>query len=506
MYEDGSKKINFNWGSLAIKLAILAVIIFIICFIITKLTGNKSNSTSTLAISNNDYITNITSMKDAAFEYFTPSKLPENIGGTERLTLSEMLNQKLLIDFTNDGDTCDIDSSYIQATKTADGNYALKISLDCGDKSDFIITTIEEQSCVIDGNCNETTNTDVVINDDEKTNDTNTNNNDNNNSNSSNNSNTNSGSSSTTTTGSSSNTSNKVTTTVKTTVNIKISCSINGCTTSKPSEPSKPSKPIEPEDPTPDTPEDPDKDDTTNDEKTKYYKLVKWSDWEEGYSSKSNTENKKETVTTYDYCEYTDKTYYTTSWVSASKSSQNYNYEIELQNIDARDIVDNEISITDKSYFSSSTTDYKKYMDQTNALHMTGNVSSHNINISSASAFRNSSLTENNFNYAISSLYKDGNSYKTLVTINYRNSNGVSRYYANNIGSYIYFVPLKFTVTYVDEDDCTRDTYENRNDYKGYYRTNKDTESIWYHRTATYKWSTNKNLSGWDYTGEYEYR
>lgn len=497
MYEDGNRKLNFNWGSLAIKLAILAVIVFIICFIITKINGNKSANKSTLAVGDTEYINNITAMKDAAFEYFTSSKLPENIGETERLTLSEMLNQKLLIDFTNDGDICDIDSSYIQATKTADNNYALKISLDCGDKSDFIITTIEEQSCTIENNCNEKPNTDVVINDDTTEN---TNNSSNNNSSNNNANNGSSNNNTTTTSGSSSSasTSSKVTTTVKTTVSIKITCSALGCSPSKPTEPDKPSTPANPDDNTPD--------EKPTEEKTKYYKLVKWSDWEEGYSTKSNTENKKETVTTYDYCKYTDKTYYTTSWVSASRNSQNYNYELTLQNIDARDIVDNEIQITDRSYFSSSTTDYQKYINQTNDLYMTGNVSTHNIKISNASTFRSSSLTENNFNYAISNLYKEGNSYKTLVTINYRNNNGVNRYYASNINSYIYFVPLKFTVSYVDENDCTRDTYDNRNDYKGYYKTNKDTETIWYHKTATYKWSTNKNLSGWDYTGEYEYR
>ena len=62
----------------------------------------------------NEYITNINTMKDAAFEYFTVSKLPENIGGTAELTLGQMVNQKLLIDFTNDGDICDLDESYIE--------------------------------------------------------------------------------------------------------------------------------------------------------------------------------------------------------------------------------------------------------------------------------------------------------------------------------------------------------------------------------------------------------
>ena len=188
MYEEGNRKINFNWGSLAIKLGIIAVIVFIICLIITKVSNKDGSGKTLFAMGDTEYITNITSMKDAAFEYFTPSKLPENIGETQKLTLAQMINQKLLIDFTNDGETCDINNSYIQATKTADNNYALKVSLDCGEKSDFIVTTIEQAECVVNGNCNNnTTNNDVVIDDDEdeKPSNDNTNNGSSNNSNSS---------------------------------------------------------------------------------------------------------------------------------------------------------------------------------------------------------------------------------------------------------------------------------------------------------------------------------
>ena len=231
MYEEGNRKLSFNWAGLAIKLVILAVVVFVVCLIVTRFTGGKNNSSNSLAMGNTEYITNITAMKDAAFEYFTPSKLPENVGGTEKLTLSQMLNQKLLIDFTEDGDVCDINSSYVQTTKTADGNYALKVSLDCGEKSDFIVTTIEENTCT-NGTCNNnTTNTDVVVDDtpSDTNNDTNTGSNNNSNTNTNTNTNTSSGSSTTTTTGGSTSTSGKVTTTVKTTVNIKISCSSIGC-------------------------------------------------------------------------------------------------------------------------------------------------------------------------------------------------------------------------------------------------------------------------------------
>ena len=47
MYEEGNKKLSLDWGSLAIKLVILAVVVFIICLIITKVVGGKNNSSNT---------------------------------------------------------------------------------------------------------------------------------------------------------------------------------------------------------------------------------------------------------------------------------------------------------------------------------------------------------------------------------------------------------------------------------------------------------------------------
>ena len=98
MYEEGNRRLSIDWGSLAIKIVILAVIVFLSGWIFIRVTGNKvSGKSTTLAGGNTEYITNITAMKSAAFEYFTPSKLPATVGGTEKISLSQMVNQKLLV-------------------------------------------------------------------------------------------------------------------------------------------------------------------------------------------------------------------------------------------------------------------------------------------------------------------------------------------------------------------------------------------------------------------------
>lgn len=486
MYEEGNKNLSLNWGSLIIKLVILAVIVFLAGFIFTKVSGNKSNA-NTLASSNSDYITNIGAMKTAAFEYFTKSKLPEKVGGTEKLTLAQMINQKLLIDFTNDGKVCDTNSSYVQATKTADGNYALKVSLTCGKQSDFIVTTIESaDTCSSSDTCKDNaTNSDVVI-------DTTTNNNgkvDNNKTttkgNSTSSSTNNSYTSSSTGSSSSSSTKSTTTTVVKTTVTVSVSC--GSCcfdcgTTPTPTPTPNP-------EPTP--------------SKVRYYKYRKWSEWSDGYSNEKEAENKSTELVTYNYCKVDNKTVYSTSWVGSSSKSTSYNYELQMLNI-PENVNDLKIDRNSISYFSNNLTDYQAYIDNKYNVYQTGNDFKWDIIPKNSTVFRASALTRNNFGFTVQDAYLSGGVYRTKININYYNGNGVVPYQSDK-GS-VYFVPLKFNVTYTDKSTCVRDTEANAGKYVGYTKTDKIVETKWVHRIPTYKWSKETSLAGWEYTGIYEDR
>lgn len=162
MYEESERRI-FGEGilSLILKLLLLAIFVFILCWLFTR----NANTSKVIRETSSSYANNIATMKQAAFEYFTTDKLPGEVGESEKLSLSQMLNQKLLIDFTDNGKTCDTDSSYVQATKTADENYALKVNLTCDDQDDFIVTTIEKNKpmCVT---CDKQDNSDLDDEDD----------------------------------------------------------------------------------------------------------------------------------------------------------------------------------------------------------------------------------------------------------------------------------------------------------------------------------------------------
>lgn len=156
MYEEKAKKsIEINWKSLFIKLAILLIVVFVVLWIISlfKKDDNKSN-----------FGTNIGLMRDAATEYFTDSKLPSDINEDETITLKEMYNKKLLVEFKDEnGNSCDTTNSYAKITKIDEENYRLEVKLVCEKESDTIINTLKYKSDTKDEEINIDNNEDENI-------------------------------------------------------------------------------------------------------------------------------------------------------------------------------------------------------------------------------------------------------------------------------------------------------------------------------------------------------
>jgi hypothetical protein len=85
---------------------------------------------------------NINSMKDAAKSYYTTERMPSETGKSSKMTLQEMLDQNLLLPFTDkDGNACDTKKSYVKVTK-GDTEYELKVSLTCNGETKYVIEKI----------------------------------------------------------------------------------------------------------------------------------------------------------------------------------------------------------------------------------------------------------------------------------------------------------------------------------------------------------------------------
>lgn len=145
MYEE--RKHTFDWKGFVFKLILIVLFAFAI-FQLFK--GVKTNT-----LYDQIYNSNLTTMKEAATSYYTTDRLPKNIGEEKTMTLQDMLNNKLLVEFVDkDGKSCDTFGSYVTVTKVESDKYTLKVQLACGDHIDYILDTIGCHD-VCDNGCKE---------------------------------------------------------------------------------------------------------------------------------------------------------------------------------------------------------------------------------------------------------------------------------------------------------------------------------------------------------------
>ncbi len=154
---------------LIIKIFLILLFVFLITLIfpIPNLTP----------IYNRIFNDNVQTMKDAAENYFTKERMPQNEGDSSKLTLKQMLDKKLILPFTDkNGNECDLEKSYVKVTKKKT-EYELLVNLKCGSETNYIIEPIgcydfcPDNSCVKEVKTDETTGKVTIIKDNTNTTD-----------------------------------------------------------------------------------------------------------------------------------------------------------------------------------------------------------------------------------------------------------------------------------------------------------------------------------------------
>lgn len=124
MYEEKKFKLEIEWKSLIIKLLLLIVIVFLICFIIFK--PKKENNLISLD-------SNITNLKKAAIKYYKENLEIEEIGEYQKVTLKKLQkNNYIDKQVDNDNNSCNGTKSYAYLSKIKDNEFTLKINMYCG--------------------------------------------------------------------------------------------------------------------------------------------------------------------------------------------------------------------------------------------------------------------------------------------------------------------------------------------------------------------------------------
>jgi len=137
MYEENRR---FNWAGLFIK--VIIVIIFILFTVWLLSLSNKGVSNSLDVLTDNIFAENIEKMKEVGKSYFTTERLPEKVGEVNKITLDRMYDKKLILELKDKyGKTCSGDNSYVSIQKM-ENEYQMKVYLECGKKSDYIVTIL----------------------------------------------------------------------------------------------------------------------------------------------------------------------------------------------------------------------------------------------------------------------------------------------------------------------------------------------------------------------------
>ena len=143
MYNENGKSYFFR--DLIVKILLVLLFVFLLMWLFPMPNLNP--------LYDKIFAQNMSTMTDAAKSYFTVSRLPQNEGETKKLTLKDMINNKMIIEFTDsEGKTCDVDKSYVEVTKTG-SEYVFKTNLSCSNQEDYVIEYFGCYNVCEDGKC-----------------------------------------------------------------------------------------------------------------------------------------------------------------------------------------------------------------------------------------------------------------------------------------------------------------------------------------------------------------
>ena len=148
MYNEERNEKNYFFRNLIVKILLVLLFIFLLMWLFPI--PNLSPFYDKI------FTQNINDMTDAAKSYFTVERLPKNEDETKKLTLKEMIDNKMIIEFTDsDGKKCDTTKSYVEVTKK-NGEYIYKTNLSCSKQEDYVIEyfgcydVCKDNSCEVD--------------------------------------------------------------------------------------------------------------------------------------------------------------------------------------------------------------------------------------------------------------------------------------------------------------------------------------------------------------------
>ena len=157
MYTEEYEKRGFPIRNFILKLILIIIFVVLLAWLLPKFIVpaiNKANSknnaggscnaaicdtTGISALTSQIFQDNINKMKDAAITYYTKERLPQEVGSSDTMTLSDMIGKKIILPLVDKNNKAvDVEKSYVKITKQ-NNEYLLKVNLKDSETEDYIL-------------------------------------------------------------------------------------------------------------------------------------------------------------------------------------------------------------------------------------------------------------------------------------------------------------------------------------------------------------------------------
>lgn len=137
MYSEETNFRSFKSVLMKILLIVLLLFILMILFPTKGFISNYLNKNNTSEI--NHFNNNMIAMATAGSGYYNKSRLPQNTGDQDKITLGEMIDKKMITKFADkEGVACSSKKSYVEVTRE-EKEYTMKVNLSCTGKTDYML-------------------------------------------------------------------------------------------------------------------------------------------------------------------------------------------------------------------------------------------------------------------------------------------------------------------------------------------------------------------------------
>ena len=157
MYSEDYERKGFPFKDFLLKLILVIIFAFLLAWLLPKfmepnvITNSNESNIDISPLTSQIFADNLEKMKEAAITYYTDERLPQEVGDSDTMTLSDMIGKKLLVPLIDkNNEPCDVEKSYVKITKL-DEEYLLKVNLKDSEQEDYILVhLVVEQWCTDD--------------------------------------------------------------------------------------------------------------------------------------------------------------------------------------------------------------------------------------------------------------------------------------------------------------------------------------------------------------------